>query len=412
MATALPASRTEVAIVGGGIGGLALALALAQRDIGCVVVEQHARLRPSAAGTMLQPNGLQALEALGVLPAVLQRAQPIARARVLTAAGVPLLDLDYEGLPKSYPRAAATVPSDVQEVLLAQLGHHAGVEVRWGTVFARLVGENGRVTGILVQDGRLQSIISAGVVVGADGAASAVRAGLGVAADLSRYAEVHFQMLGGALPALDAEWHQYLGNAWTAAFAPLPGDQSCLAVALHERDARRLRGLTFEAFRSELIRLLPAAAPALRRLSSWQEVVVSVPQRIDAAPWVASGAALLGDAAHALSPHVRQGASLALADALVLAEVIGAAREAGDFSARRLAPYERARRPQTALLQGEGERAARTAMTRNPLLRWWRRRVVRALGQDATRLRAHLEVVAGIAEAASMQERLRNLVPR
>jgi len=405
MAAALPALRTDVAIVGGGIGGLALALALAQRGVGCVVVEQQARLRPSAAGILLQPNGLQALDALGVLPAVLHRAQPIARARVLTAEGILLVDLDYDGLPESVPRAAAVIPSEVQEVLLAQLGRHANVEVRWGTIFARLVGENGRVTGILVQDGRLQSVIHADVVVGADGAASAVRAGIRVATDISRYAEVHFQMLGDALPALDADWQQYLGNAWTAAFAPVPGDQSCISFALHQRDARRLRRLAFEAFRSALIRLVPAAAPALRRLSSWQEVVVSLPQRIDAAPWVVPGAALLGDAAHALSPHVRQGASLALADALALAEAIAAAREVEDFSARGLAAYERARRAQTALLQAEGERAARLAMTRNPLLRWWRRRAVRSVGRDATRRRSHLEVVAGLAGGASMRGR-------
>lgn len=411
MPGAAPSSHTEVAIVGAGIGGLALALALAQREIPCVVVEQHPRLRPSAAATVLQPNGLQALDTLGVLPAVLARSHRVERATLLSAEGAALLDLDYTSLPPPRNYAATALPSDVQELLLAQLARHPGTEVRWGTSFAGLVGENGHVTGLRSQDGRLQSFVYAKVVVGADGVASGVRAELGIPADVSRYPEVHFQMVGDSIAGLE-EWRLILGRGWMVGMAPLAGELSHVVYAVHQRRARRLRDLRWETFASDLIRLVPAVAPAVARLSSWQEVVVTVPERVDVARWAANGAALMGDAAHAMNPHLGQGANLALVDALALADAIGAGRAAQDFSARRLAVFETARRAQSALLQREAEHFARLVRARNPLARWFRRRQLLAIGRDPARRRAQLELFAGSAQGASAGERLRTLVGR
>jgi 2-polyprenyl-6-methoxyphenol hydroxylase-like FAD-dependent oxidoreductase len=406
----LPSSRTGVVVIGGGIGGLALALALAVRRVPVVVIEQQPRLRPSAAAVLLQPNGLQALEALDVLSPVLARGAPLERVRLLTAGGVPLLELEYASLPVPHQHAVAVLPSELQEVLLARLARHPDAEVRWGTVFASLAGEGGHVQGVRLQDGRASSWLQADLVVGADGAHSAVRVGMGVPTNTLQYPEVHFQMVGGPVAGLGPEWRQYLGSGWTLGIGPLSAEQTAIVFALHQRDAGRVRRLSFEGFRAAVSRSVPDLAPALASLTSWQEVVVTVPERVDADPWVVPGAALMGDAAHALSPHLRQGANLALVGAVTLAKVVADARAAQDFSSRRLGAYEHAHRPRTALLQGESERTARTVLARNVLARWWRRRSLHALARDPARRLALLRVMAGLAETASAGDRLRSLV--
>jgi 2-polyprenyl-6-methoxyphenol hydroxylase-like FAD-dependent oxidoreductase len=410
MPDSLPSSRTGVVIVGGGIGGLALALALAARRVPTVVIEQHPRLRPSAAAVVLQPNGLHALDALDVLTPVLARGAALEHVRFLTTEGTPLLELEYASLPAPHHHAATVLPSELQEVLLARLGRHPDAEVRWGTVFAGLVGEGGSVQGVRLQDGRAQSVLHADLVVGADGTHSAVRAGMGVPTNTLQYPEVHFQMVGGPVAGLGPEWRQYLGSGWTLGIGPLSAEQTAIVFALHQRDAGRLRRLGFEDFRTAVARSVPDLAPAFAPLTSWQEVVVTVPERVDADPWVVPGAVLMGDAAHALSPHLRQGANLALVGAVTLAEVVADAREAQDFSSRRLGAYEHARRPQTALLQGESERTARTVLARNPPARWLRRRSLHALARDPARRLTLLRVMAGLAETASAGDRLRSLV--
>ena len=59
------------------------------------------------------------------------------------------------------------------------------------------------------------------------------------------------------------------------------------------------------------------------------------------ADWVADGAALIGDAAHAMNPHASQGRMQAMVDAMTLAEIIPACLADGDYSAATIKRYER-----------------------------------------------------------------------
>src|SRR3989441_9651215 len=89
----------------------------------------------------------------------------------------------------------------------------------------------------------------------------------------------------------------------------------------------------------------------LESLTSWEQIGLLLWTRVRADRWVVDGGALIGDAAHAMNPHASQGRMQAMADAMVLAEVIGRCSETGDWSAEALASYERARRPQVEMLQ-------------------------------------------------------------
>jgi 2-polyprenyl-6-methoxyphenol hydroxylase-like FAD-dependent oxidoreductase len=118
--------------------------------------------------------------------------------------------------------------------------------------------------------------------------------------------------------------------------------------------------------------------------------------RITTATWVADGAALIGDAAHAMNPHASQGRMQAMTDAVTLAEVVDGCRERGDWSAGALSPFERRRRPQVEMLQRMADEQVLFWNTGNPLLAFMRDRVFRTLDRNARLRYRVLTATAGL----------------
>jgi 6-methylpretetramide 4-monooxygenase len=121
--------------------------------------------------------------------------------------------------------------------------------------------------------------------------------------------------------------------------------------------------------------------------------------RVRTSRWVADGAALIGDAAHAMNPHASQGRMQAMADAVTLAEVIPSCLDDRDYSAARLAAYEKARRPQVTMLQRLADQQVFYWNTGNPLIAWLRDRVFRTLDRNARLRYQVLSTTAGLREA-------------
>ena len=74
--------------------------------------------------------------------------------------------------------------------------------------------------------------------------------------------------------------------------------------------------------------------------------------RVRTPRWVADGAALIGDAAHAMNPHASQGRMQAMVDAMTLADIVPACLASGDYSAARLSGFEAVRRPHVTIRSG------------------------------------------------------------
>ncbi|MDE3019694.1 MAG: FAD-dependent monooxygenase, partial [Nitrospirota bacterium] len=104
--------------------------------------------------------------------------------------------------------------------------------------------------------------------------------------------------------------------------------------------------------------------------------------RVKAKTWVADGAVLIGDAAHAINPHASQGRMQAMVDAMALADLIPRWLERNDWSASALAEYERVRRPQVDMLQKLADEQVLFWNTGNPLLAYLRDRVFRGMERN------------------------------
>jgi 2-polyprenyl-6-methoxyphenol hydroxylase-like FAD-dependent oxidoreductase len=205
-----------------------------------------------------------------------------------------------------------------------------------------LVVEDGRVVGVkaLTPDGPLE--VRAGLVVGADGRRSVVRALAGLEVrDLGAPMDVLWLRLsrrpgdpGAVLGRVDAGRILVMldrGDYWQCAFVVPKGGLE---------EVRR-RGLP--AFREELARLAPFLRGRVGELGGWDDVKLLTVAVDRLRTWHRPGLVCLGDAAHAMSPVGGVGINLAVQDAVAAANILGPALLRGDLAAAHLRRLQRRR---------------------------------------------------------------------
>jgi 2-octaprenylphenol hydroxylase len=191
--------------------------------------------------------------------------------------------------------------------------------------------------------------LSARLVIGADGAKSAVRQLLGLTADISHFNETAIvATVATERPHEKTAWQRFMRNG-TLAFLPLADGASSIVWSADDAVATVLKGMSAAEFAAELDRASDLALGPTRLLSDAQAFPL---QRLAAHRYVANRSALIGDAAHVVHPLAGQGVNLGLLDAAALAELILAARrEHEDPGALRvLRQYERWRRSEVAFM--------------------------------------------------------------
>ncbi len=141
--------ETDVAVVGAGGGGAVLALALAKQGISTVVLDQAVGPPKGLRGEILQPNGQQVLDRLGVLPSLPADAtRSVRHFHFCRAGGTRLCSIDYGDLPAPYNRAIVTLPNVAHHAIVAAVQQHKSVTLRYGTSFTGLLREGDRVVGL------------------------------------------------------------------------------------------------------------------------------------------------------------------------------------------------------------------------------------------------------------------------
>ncbi len=327
----------SVTILGAGIAGLAAARALALRGAEVVVLEQSAALEDVGAGIQISPNGAVVLRALGLgaaLDACSTRAEAVELRNGATSALVTRLELARLRPDQGYHFVHR---ADLVG-LLADGAREAGVEVRFGQKVDR-VDLAGKKAVYDVGGARGE----AGLLIGADGLHSAVRAALTgkVAPFFTHQVAWRAVIAGDGGPAV-VEVH--MGSGCHLVSYPLRSGALRNIVAVEER-----RGWAAEGWshRDDPAALRTAFAGFGPRVRGWLDRVDEVHlwglfRHKVARRWHDRGAAvILGDAAHPMLPFLAQGASMALEDAWVLAECLAMA----DSPGAGLAAFQAARAP-------------------------------------------------------------------
>ena len=343
----------EVAVVGAGIAGLAVARALALRGARVTVFEQADAIREVGAGLQVSPNGACVLRALGLgLDTVGLRADAVELRDGLDGDLVTRLEV---GRLRPLHGYHFVHRADLIGLLLAG-AVEAGVSLRLQSRVAE-VDLAGQRPLLRLEDG---AVVEAGLLIGADGLHSRVRAALNGVATPAFTGQVAWRAMiaGDGGPAV-AEVHMGPGRHLVS--YPLRGGSLRNIVAVQERQAWAAESWSQ---RDDPVALAQAFSDFTPRVQDWLGQVQDVAlwglfRHPVAAVWqraLPGGAvAMLGDAAHPTLPFLAQGASMGLEDAWVLA----ASLAGHDGWAAGLAAYQQARAARCARIVDAASRNAR-----------------------------------------------------
>ncbi|WP_455370834.1 FAD-dependent oxidoreductase [Petrachloros mirabilis] len=394
--------RTEVAIVGAGGGGAVLALALAQKGIGTIVLDQAPGPPKGLRGEILQPNGQEVLDRLGVLQSLPADAtRSVRKFHFCRAGGRRLCSIDYGDLPPPYNRAIVTLPNVAHHAIVDAVNQQSGVSLRYGTSFAELLRDGDRIVGLKTQGPDGMKSIHAKLVVGADGAFSKVREALQIPADLHLYPEGYLIAIVESQELLSESFY-YVGHKQILGVFPATGNKVYLfyMIPSGSYEAVKQRGMT--ALQQEWINIAPQFSQLFRNLTDWSQTAYMPTGRVKTPTWVADGAVLIGDAAHAMNPHASQGRMQAMVDAMTLADLLPSCLADNDCSAERLKDYETARRPHVTMLQRLADQQVFYWNTGNPVVAFLRDRAFMTLDRNARLRYQVLSTTAGLRKQAPL----------
>jgi 2-polyprenyl-6-methoxyphenol hydroxylase-like FAD-dependent oxidoreductase len=337
--------KLDVGIIGCGTAGAASAIFLARQGHNVTVYERVERPSAVGAGVMFQPIGQTVLRRLGLLEEVLERSQPVDVLRCETLERKTLFRLRYDALE----------------------GGHQGYGLHRGALFEHLFAAVKKeavslklgveVVDLATRDDGLDFLAAGKEKIGrhelcvvADGARSQLRDDTTIRKRVRPYpwgalwwiadddaggtSRELYQVVDGTQRMVGA-----LPSGLGPGSASEPKKLSVFYSMRHDRvEAWKQRGLA--AFKNELLQFMPHLAQPLMSVHDIESFVFTRYHDVSMYPWNTPRVVYLGDAAHAMSPQLGQGANLALWDAMVLSDTLAAHEQLGDG----LDAYSRARR--------------------------------------------------------------------
>lgn len=345
--------RVEYLIIGGGIGGLATALALGNAGLPVHVIEQAEEFTEIGAGIQLAPNALSVLDDLGTLDAVMRTAVRPPQAVLMSAvAGEPLISLNFNDAfvaEYGYPYIV-THRSDLLAALLDACLRHNLITLENGKEIVDIFPADGVA---VCADG---ASYSADAIIGADGVWSTVRQRI-VGDDKPRYVghvgyrgTVPIEAISDRIGKENVTW--WVGPGMHLIQYPVRGGKLFNQVAVFNVDQAPDNPEDWGP-PEELDRVFANTSPHVREgvrlLHRDRRWVLRDRAPVD--NWTDGRVTLLGDAAHPMVQYLAQGACQALEDAVVLARCLVKSRPNIESA---FTEYQRLRIPRTATAQRWG----------------------------------------------------------
>ncbi|WP_194923631.1 FAD-dependent monooxygenase [Catenulispora pinisilvae] len=329
-------------VVGAGFGGLTAAAGLHQRGWEVVVVERASQLRPVGSGLAVAPNGLRALDTLGVGDAVRKLAAFQGDAAVSRPDGRVIARTASKAMIRRF--GDAVIPATRSSVMDVLVGLLPPETFRLGVTAQGVEAGDGTRRPCLLTG---SAVIEADLIVAADGVNSFLRRALFPEHQGAVYSGITAWRLLVPTPAGDFLPGEVWGGGKVFGITPL-ADGRTYAYAADYAEA----GITYPDEKAELLRrfgdwhfpipeLIEAAAPETILHNDIYEMAEPLPA------YHRGAVAILGDAAHAMTPHLGQGANQAMEDGVTLAALVGAAKGSVEVASG-LAQYTALRAPRGA----------------------------------------------------------------
>ena len=358
-----PTNNPDTTIIGAGIGGLSVAIALQQLSQKVKVFEKAAELKEMGAGIVLSANAIKTLEKLGVAEQVRQAGSPVKKAEIRTPDGQLLVNMPVHKQAERYGTYSYLIyRPDLQRILYEKLEPKTVV---LGKKFLRLEQDRDKIVSFYEDD----EIIKSELLIGADGVHSQVRqyimeksalrySGFTAFRGISNFEDARFPAeLGGGFEAWGSGTRfgfSHLGKGRVFWFAAINTPQGTFLTSKNKRN------IALQHFKGWW-------GPITDVIHSTNEENILVHEIFDCKPikkWHNGRVTLLGDAAHPMLPNLGQGGAQAMEDAYILSRCL---KQFPQDLEQALSHYEQARSPRvTKVVQGS-RMMARMMQLENPV---------------------------------------------
>jgi len=317
-------SESDCCVVGGGPGGVVLALLLARRGIRVTLFEMHRDFDREFRGDTVHPSTLEILDQIGLIGRVLElRHSEIVSPVIQTASG-PFSPVDLRRLRTKYPYILMVPQKNLLELITQEASKYPNFHLEMGANVTELITESGVVRGVRYLRDDVHHEVRAQLTIGADGRFSRVRRLAGIEPigtsppmDVLWFRLPHLSedppAPGGAFGGL-GKGHMVIGldrfDYWQAGYIILKGSY------------QEVRAEGIEALRQHIVEIVPQLAKHVESLTDWHQFTLLSVESSRCPRWYKPGLLLIGDAAHVMSPIGGVGINLAVQDAVVAANLL------------------------------------------------------------------------------------------
>ena len=304
----------RVLIVGGGLAGLALAIALRQRGLSAALVERASDWSATGAGLYLVGSAMRAMRALGIADDAARDGCIIRTQTFFNHRGTRLAEIDAGAFWEGCGPCLGLAHSDLRN-LLAQRSE--GLHIRLGTTVQALRQHADHVW-VQLSDGSCETY---DLVVGADGIRSSIRQ-LEFGDSVPKFrGQVGWRFIVRRPRGLDG-WMVFLGPQSAFLMLPIGNDLAyCYADKFGARPIQDRAQGSIERLREDFADFASPVREVLAQFDAAAPIHFSAIKEVANQCYGRGRVALIGDAAHAMSPNMACGAAMAFEDALVLTEI-------------------------------------------------------------------------------------------
>lgn len=377
----------RIAIAGGGPAGLVAAIACRQAGFDVTVFEQAESFQHVGGAIGIQSNGLRVLSALGLYDRFRPCIELLTRAGLESPPGRRLVMADFTEVDVISRGFAVALRYDLQDVLLQSAREH-DVDIRFGSRCTSIERAPDGVT-LVLRDGK--SAV-ADFVLACDGARSTVRDSSGFVATRREVGEAYLRCVSNiAHPNPERAGEYWHPDGRRAGAFPLPGNRTYLFCSVPLGQWQRILSSDLAAWLRTWSDFGDPIASLVHAVD-WSRAVYDELSDVRVDRWYRDRVVLVGDAAHAMTPNLGQGANSSMVDALVLVNLLVATNGDIEAAARR---YEHIRKPFVTRIQDAAWVGGRAASFRSRPARALRDTVIRLSTLIGPARHASMKLTAG-----------------
>ncbi len=306
-------------IVGGGIGGMACAIALRRLGLPVDLIDIDPDWKVYGTGLTITGPTLRAFRDLGLLDAIGKAGYLSRGGRMFLFNGTFLGENVERPVEPGLPSAGGIMRPKLHQIMSEDV-RRSGANVRLGVTVDRIDNREDRAS-VTFSDGTASDYA---VVIGADGIYSKVRSMISPNAATPSYTgQICWRVVAPRPPEMNFS-EFYFGHAVTAGIVPCSETEMYSFILEPQPNPKRVPDHEQPAYVRALLADFGGRMAELRDGISAKSSIVARPfeSAIQPRPWNVGRVVLIGDAAHATTPHLASGAGMAVEDAIVLADEI------------------------------------------------------------------------------------------